>query len=152
MPSRIRVAGDIGKITTKLSQLLFFSQLPLALFVTEVFLELTFTTLVIEEGCIRVLFRTRDDRQTRRHRRIGYHVRAFCDRPVWTNCNGRVGYCGPSETMNRRIQDTISRLRRRATVLCFPMASMISATPGPVCQRGKYSTHFEEWFHILSYR
>lgn len=33
-----------------------------------------------------------------------------------------------------RIQDTISLPRRRATLRSPPRASMISATPGPVCQ------------------
>ena len=37
------------------------------------------------------------------------------------------------------IQDTVSRLLRLAMLRSFPRASVMSATPGPVCWDGKHS-------------
>ena len=41
------------------------------------------------------------------------------------------------------IQDTISRILKRAMLRSFPRASVISATPGPVCQDNERSAGSE---------
>ena len=50
-----------------------------------------------------------------------------------------VGYIGKVFT----IQDPISLLLRRTMLRSFPRESVISATPGPVCQDGKRSAGCE---------